>query len=290
MKPALRLLVTVLAAGWAAAGATAPADVRSTGAPPLPCDGPGVAIFDRALPGGGVRLVARCRTSIPTTVRLPVTLTNLVADRPLPVIVTLPGIGEYPLVDLRFKQPGAAWHADWSTVAWISGRLDARQDPAAVYDLPWEPGKSHRVLQGPHNSASWYAGGCAIDFDLAEGTPVCAARDGVVVGFQDECGKAGGPGTPSNFVVVLQADGTLGDYEHLARGGVLVGVGQRVRTGDRLGFSDNTGASTGPHLHFGVLSVTRDLAWAPQRLRFRVTESAEPVEMAVGRTYTRPGR
>ncbi len=258
--------------------------MSAVGVSPPGCNEPGLRIFDRGLPGGGLRLVVRKATSFPTALRLTATFKNLVPNRPLPLLVTLPAAGEYPLVDFHFASPGSPWHCDWHH-DFISGWLNAVHDPDAVYELPWTPGEVHALVQGPHNSASWYSGGCALDFAMPEGTPVRAAREGVVAGFQDECSKAGGAGTPSNFVVIQHADRTLGAYEHLKRDGVAVRVGQRVRAGALVGYSGNTGASTGPHLHFAVLSVLPDITWAPQHLRFRVAGESGPIELVQGRIY-----
>ena len=175
---------------------------------------------------------------------------------------------------------------DWSHYE-VSGSLGARHDPKAVYELPWAHGKSYPVNWGLHGCATWYEGGCALDFGLGEGTEVHAARGGVVVGFQDECTKADPKGAPSNYIVILHDDGTLGDYEHLRRGGVVVRMGKRVRAGDLIGYSGNTGTSSGPHLHFGVLSMARDMSRVPQRLRFRVAGSSTPIELTKGERYTR---
>src|SRR5690606_150933 len=59
-------------------------------------------------------------------------------------------------------------------------------------------------------------------------------------------------GGRANYVRILHADGTMALYAHLKPEGVLVRVGQRVRQGQQIALSGNTGFSTAPHLHFVV--------------------------------------
>jgi murein DD-endopeptidase MepM/ murein hydrolase activator NlpD len=86
---------------------------------------------------------------------------------------------------------------------------------------------------------------------MPEGTPIIAARGGVVVKTEN---RQSGRGTDAsgNFVRVLHDDGTMGVYLHLKKGSVRVREGQRVTVGSALALSGNTGNSTGPHLHFVV--------------------------------------
>ena len=125
-----------------------------------------------------------------------------------------------------------------------------------VYGLPYAEGRSYRVIQGygsrfSHTGHEYYA----VDFKMDEGTPVHAARGGVVarkvesnsVGcWADGCGRS------ANYIVILHDDQTTGEYYHLLKNGVLVDVGERVEAGQKIGLSGNTGHSTMPHLHFGV--------------------------------------
>ena len=50
------------------------------------------------------------------------------------------------------------------------------------------------------------------------------------------------------------ANGAFAGYGHLQPGSVRVRRGQRVRTGERIGRLGNSGNSTGPHLHFQLMT------------------------------------
>lgn len=85
------------------------------------------------------------------------------------------------------------------------------------------------------------------------GTPVVAARDGIVV-----WSGGGIQGRTGNQVVIYHGDGELTRYGHLLSGSVLVTVGTTVKAGDRIaGVGGDrrldplgAGNSTGCHLHF----------------------------------------
>ena len=85
-----------------------------------------------------------------------------------------------------------------------------------------------------------------IDWAVPTGTPVKAWRDGIVSG-QGWNALAGRTGIGK---ILAHAGGLGSYYGHLSS---LVGrPGQRVRAGDTIGYSGNTGNSTGPHLHFEI--------------------------------------
>ena len=54
----------------------------------------------------------------------------------------------------------------------------------------------------------------------------------------------------TNIIRIWHDDNTMGLYAHLKQGGIMVREGQRIKTGQLIGYSGNTGYSTGPHLHF----------------------------------------
>ncbi len=127
----------------------------------------------------------------------------------------------------------------------VAYRLPLAQ-PQACIDQGFEGEYSHRDAENRY----------ALDFAVPVGTPVLAARDGVVMQLQDRyrgngLDRARDAGR-ANYVRILHDDGSMALYAHLAEAGVLVGVGQRVEAGERIGLSGNTGYSTAPHLHFAV--------------------------------------
>ena len=92
-----------------------------------------------------------------------------------------------------------------------------------------------------------FPGHNGIDYGIPNGTPVSAAAAGTVAAVAFENGGYG------NYVKLSHMDGSklyFTYYAHLAS--ATVSPGQKVKAGTIVGLSDNTGASTGPHFHFGV--------------------------------------
>ncbi|EKE25551.1 MAG: metallopeptidase M23 family protein [uncultured bacterium] len=73
---------------------------------------------------------------------------------------------------------------------------------------------------------------------------ITAAKWGTVIEVGDQ-GKAG----YGKFVRIQHFKDEQTIYGHLTKS--YVKVGQKIKTGEIIGISGNTGASTGPHLHFG---------------------------------------
>lgn len=84
----------------------------------------------------------------------------------------------------------------------------------------------------------------AIDFMVREGTPVLATADGDVTQAE----------TIENYGVVVRIqhlNHIETFYAHLSK--IAVKVGQRVKLGQTIAYSGNSGVSTGPHLHYEVV-------------------------------------
>jgi murein DD-endopeptidase MepM/ murein hydrolase activator NlpD len=177
-------------------------------------------------------------------------------------------------------------------------------DPTAVadgsqYALPFYG--TYSVGQGNGGSYSHNVGSTsqyAIDFSLPSNTAVRAARAGYVSMIQEDqymnyatacgtdlsgCGNV--VGAQANYVYVIHTDGTMAIYIHLIQNGAAVSEGQYISVGDLVGYSGNTGNSTGPHLHFAV-HKTLDLGNSFGSTSIQVTYSPGGYIPVQGTSYT----
>ena len=199
-------------------------------------------------------------------------VTNILADPPLPRRAVLPAGGSLLLsrFDLAGQQSQGSFELSLTAAP---GDPDAKPQDV-VYQLPldtkdwrldqgWGGGFSH---QDPEN---FYA----VDFHVKEGTTILAARDGVVMQVESNFEGAGLNrekfGARANLVRILHDDGSMALYAHLRLAGVWVRVGQRVRPGQPIGLSGNTGFTTGPHLHFAI-QVNRGMREVSIPMRIRL--------------------
>ena len=100
-------------------------------------------------------------------------------------------------------------------------------------------------------SGRLYASGShnGTDFKARMGTPIHALADGIVSGTGNTdlaCPRA----SFGNWILVKHDNKLAATFGHLSV--ISVKEGQRVSRGDIIGYSGNTGYSTGPHLHISV--------------------------------------
>jgi len=84
-----------------------------------------------------------------------------------------------------------------------------------------------------------------VDYAAAVGTPVWSVADGTVT-------LAGNTGAGGNSLCVRHRNGFETCYLHLSSYGSGVRTGARVSQKQVIGYSGNTGRTTGPHLHFAM--------------------------------------
>jgi murein DD-endopeptidase MepM/ murein hydrolase activator NlpD len=131
-------------------------------------------------------------------------------------------------------------------------------DSSPVFQLPYEVGTKVLLVQGWQSNLS-HKNEVAQDFKMKVGTPIHAARGGVVIQVKSDGKNAGlkdkylGEG---NNIVIRHSDSTFAGYWHLDSGGVQVAVGDTVEIGQKIGLSGHTGYSAFPHLHFMVFKYT----------------------------------
>jgi len=187
--------------------------------------------------------VARNDGPAPVSVRVSFPMTvNARADRPTPIYsVVPPNGGVLHLAHVKLVLKGAS--STFKTQStWALGDFNGRPD-GTPYRLPYPDGYTFRIGQAPGGPITTHTepdARFAVDITMPEGTPVVAARDGLVIKTQaDQLWGGIDPRLKgaANSVEILHADGTIALYAHLAPGGVRVYPGQRVAAGSVIGLS-----------------------------------------------------
>jgi murein DD-endopeptidase MepM/ murein hydrolase activator NlpD len=121
-------------------------------------------------------------------------------------------------------------------VATISGKTGTKSSANGYYMRPVSGGIKTQGIHGYN----------AIDIGIPVGSNIMASAGGrVIVARQD--GWNGGYG---GYVVIQHANGSQTLYAHTSS--IIVSVGQSVVQGQIIGYTGNTGKSTGSHLHFEI--------------------------------------
>ena len=161
-------------------------------------------------------------------------------------------------------------------------RTGSAVDTSYIYSLPYVNGKSPLLIQG-YNSWFSHKGRLGLDFKLKKGTPIHAARGGVVTSVREEFTGHGLNKKylrKANHIIIRHNDGSQAMYAHLQKDGVIPKVGDVIQEKQLIGYSGNTGYSALPHLHFIVWGPTpKGRAQLPTRFRTKK-----------GAKYLKPGR
>lgn len=138
----------------------------------------------------------------------------------------------------RFLAPGAN-SSEWFDAAGRSAKKFLMRTPINGAKLTSGFGKRFHPILG---YSKMHTG---VDFGAPIGTPVYTAGDGVVA-------RASVMGGYGNVVDIEHGGGWMTRYAHLSKFKQGLKVGDKVKQGQIIALSGNTGRSTGPHLHFEI--------------------------------------
>lgn len=181
---------------------------------------------------------------------------NVVSSPPLPGrFVVQPGISG-PLFDISADNPFKGWQYTLE-YHYTLGDPQAEQRPDVQYRPPVAGERRYLITQAFSGQFSHQdeQNRYAVDIAMPVGTPVYAARSGIVMDVKNDYFKSGTKQafkSRANSIRILHEDGSMAVYAHLALETAQVNPGMFVKAGELIAYSGNTGYSSGPHLHFAV--------------------------------------
>ena len=238
--------------------------------------------------GDSVTLRVQSKYTSEFTLTLEAVLDNMKPSQPLPLTVDSAGRRSFVLVRLDRIDKSRRWSYRYQPYCVYGSRRSTTANDAD-YAMPFGPGR-YVVMQGPRGTFSHFVGSGsenAVDWTVPEGTIVCAARDGRVVGVKQDSTVGGNDRKwrpYANYVIIKHADGTFAEYVHLQPDSVMVNIGEEVTTGQPIARSGKTGFTSAPHLHFSVFQAVdgKTKLTLPYRLK---TDRGTFTEFVRGQVY-----
>ena len=182
---------------------------------------------------------------------------NITISPELPLKFVIPARKESKVFSIRPQIKNKRWRYRYSS-RYVFGNPAALHRPSKPYRPPFAAGVSLKIAQsfkGEYSHTEPWSE-YAVDISMPEGTPIHAARGGIIMDIAMDFFTGGSDiikyGERANLVRILHDDGTMAVYAHLKLESVRFGLGMRVDEGTFIAESGNTGFSTGPHLHFVI--------------------------------------
>jgi murein DD-endopeptidase MepM/ murein hydrolase activator NlpD len=170
----------------------------------------------------------------------------------------VPARSDLALINLDMLEDGSTPFLEYQ-YQYLAGDPNARHRPLEAYRVPFAISSNYPVTQAfpevaTHTTRDSHY---AVDVAMPIGTDVFAARGGVVFDVATSNFRGGldpeRDGPAANVVRIMHDDGTYAIYAHLNTNTIRVRPGARVKRGQYIADSGNTGFSSGPHLHFAVV-------------------------------------
>ncbi len=128
-----------------------------------------------------------------------------------------------------------------------------------IYNYPFPKGtkvglivKENQAHVGPFQGA--------LDFSVELGTQILAPLDGEIIEIVDKHKKYGPSKSYTkylNFITIKHSHGEYSQLCHLSQESSLVKAGDRVKEGQQITATGNSGWMTAPHVHMFVFKLTK---------------------------------
>lgn len=182
---------------------------------------------------------------------------NVLSEPPLPTRVVIPAQTEQTLVGIGAlnERQGFSYRLGMSSVP---GRPISQPIEGMVILPPFPSDEEYPISQGFNGEQTHTSPDAtyAVDIAMPVGTAIHAVRKGTVMDVEQDFNRGGTDfkkfADKANHVRILHEDGTMALYAHLDLASVGVRPGARIRAGQKIARSGNTGFSSGPHLHFAI--------------------------------------
>ncbi len=225
----------------------------------------------------------------PVSIQLKFTVTNLsLKEENNHVYVIKPNEKKQLVTALTITQKNRGYKFSYTSWVNYGDHTLTEFDEGYAYELPFAKAASYKVAQGYNGSFSHQQKN-ALDFDMPIGAEIHAVRDGIVTKVVEKNNQNCGTKECkqyNNLIIIYHRDGTFAEYTHLKQNGASVAKGDTVKQGQLIGYSGNTGWSTGAHLHLEIF-LQRLRKRQTLQTTFKINNGKDIVLLQEKNTYTK---